>query len=130
MTYRHFWRKTVTRSTEALAFWRHRPAAQAMSGRKLGVRRKWLESGILTCNNRCRADSANEIVDLIVVCTIAAPDTTFANIVKTETLRPGHQGLQQPLGRADVFSCDQVVNFRSHSRAPPLCPVSISFPLG
>ena len=62
----------------------------------------------------------NEIVDFIVVRAITAPDTASVEVVKTEALRPGYQGLQQPLGRTYMLSCDEIVYFRSHSLLPPL----------
>jgi hypothetical protein len=74
---------------------------------------------ILASNNAIR-QVGYKIVDLVVVCAVTAPDAISANIVKTEALRARYQRLQQALGRAYAFSCDQVVNFRSHWQPPPL----------
>ena len=50
-----------------------------------------------------------EIIDLIIVGTVAAPNAVALNIVEAKTLGTRDQRMQQTLGLADIFSCLQIM---------------------
>ena len=56
----------------------------------------------------------NEIIDFVIVGTVAAPDTGPGESVEAKTLRPRHEGLQQFLCETDVFPGDEIVDVRCH----------------
>ena len=50
-----------------------------------------------------------EVVNLLIVGTIATPHAGALHIVKAKTLGTRHQRMQQVFRLADVFSCLQIV---------------------